>query len=51
MTPLKGDFILFANKNGKLPTKSKNEFQTDENYLNLPIKENGKEITEYIIGV
>ena len=51
LTSLKGDFILFANKNGKLPTKKQNEFQTDENYLNLPIKENGKEITEYIIGV
>ena len=51
LTPLKGDFILFANHNGQLPTKDNNQFFSEDHNLTLPIKLNDKRVDEYIIGV
>ena len=51
LTALKGDFIIFANHNGKLPTKENNAFYSEDHHLILPLKNNEEVIDEYIIGV
>ena len=51
LTPLKGDFNIFANHNGQLPTKDNNQFYSEDHNLTLPIKLNDKKVEEYIIGV
>ena len=51
LTALKGDFVIFANHNGKLPTKENNAFYSEDHHLILPLKENQEVIDEYIIGV
>ncbi len=49
LTPLKGNFLLFANDNPQLPTKDKNVYFSENNILELPMNSNSND--EYIIGV
>lgn len=40
LTSLKGDFLVFANRNGEFPTRTQHEFFTEDNHLQLPISQN-----------
>lgn len=51
LTSLKGDFLIFANRNGELPSRDQHEFFSEDNHLQLPISQNQSEPQEYIIGV
>lgn len=51
LTPVKGQFILFANKNGKLPTIDNKEFYSMDNHLELSYQMDENTHDEYIIGV
>ena len=51
LSPLKGNFIMFANRNGILPTKNHNEFFSENNHLELKISEGKKETEEFFIGI
>ena len=52
LTPLKGDFIIYATRNGDLPTKANHEFISQDHYLILGLnQQHNKEVQEYIIGV
>lgn len=51
LTSIKGNFIMFANKNGKMPTKEKHQFYSDEYSMTFPPIEKGDKIEEYIVGV
>jgi hypothetical protein len=51
LTPLKGHFVLLANRNGVLPTMNNREFFSENNMLELSSAEKLKPKEEYIIGV
>ena len=51
LTPLKGDYTMFANRNGKLPTKDDYEIVSDHHQIDLNYKEYSSSENEYIIGV
>jgi hypothetical protein len=51
LTPLKGTFVLLANRNGVLPTMDNKEFFSENNHLELNGLDKVKEKEEYIIGV
>ena len=51
LTPLKGNFVLMANRNGVLPTMQNKEFFSENNHLELNILDKVKTEEEYIVGV
>ena len=51
LTPTKGSFALYANRNGVLPSIEHNEFFTEDNRLELKIPDNKKVTEEFLIGV
>lgn len=51
LTPLKGSFMMFANRNGKMPTMESHDLASDSNHLELSYKEYNEAKDEYIIGV
>lgn len=51
LTPLKGSYIMFANRNGKLPTADNPDLTSDSNHLELSYREYDQSKDEYIIGV
>ena len=51
LTPLKGHFVILANRNGVLPTMNNKEFFSENNHLELSGLDKMKEKEEYIIGV
>lgn len=51
LTPLKGQFLLFANRNGRLPTPDNREFHSMNNQLELAYESSEARPNEYVIGV
>ena len=51
LTPLKGTFVMLANRNGVLPTMNNKEFFSENNHLELSGLDKVKEKEEYIIGI
>lgn len=51
LIPLKGNFIMYANRNEILPTKSNHEFFSENNHLELKIEVNKKTTEEFLIGI
>ena len=51
LTPIKGDFIMYANNNGILPSKLDNQKSSTDNKLELEMSCDGKKVQEYLIGV
>lgn len=51
LTPLKGSFTMFANRNGKIPTVDNHELVSDNHHLELANKEESFAKDECIIGV
>jgi hypothetical protein len=51
LTPVKGTFLMFANRNGILPSSDHNEFFSENNHLELKIDSGKKETEEFYIGV
>lgn len=51
LTPLKGHYLIFANRNGKLPTPESREFYSQNNHLELNYNKDSNTHDEYIIGV
>lgn len=37
LTALKGDFIIFANRNGEFPDRKNHEYFSEDNFLKLPV--------------
>jgi hypothetical protein len=50
LVPLKGHFVIFASRNGKLPTRKNNEILTENDHLEL-LYDNYEDHHEYLIGV
>ena len=51
LTPLKGQFVIFANRNGKVPSLDNREFYSMSNHLELFYENTEAKLNEYIIGV
>ena len=51
LNPIKGTFLMFANRNGTLPSTNHNEFFSENNHLELKIDNDKKETEEFFIGV
>lgn len=51
LTPLKGSFTMFANRNGKIPTPDNHELISDSHQLELNYKDYDPANDEYIVGV
>lgn len=51
LTPLKGQYVMFANRNGKLPTKDNKELSSLNHHLELSYQTYDNKQDEYIIGV
>lgn len=51
LTPLKGQYIMFANRNGKLPTTDNREFYSISNHLELFYENSDAKLNEFIIGI
>lgn len=51
LTPLKGTYVIFANRNGKLPTQSVNELFSMNNHLELLYQSYEQKQDEYVIGI
>ena len=51
LTPLKGQYTIFANSNGKMPTKSSHEFISMNSHLEIQPGTSKSEEKEYIIGI
>jgi hypothetical protein len=51
LTPLRGTFVIFANKNGKLPTPDNKEFYSMNHHLELSYPKDSNSHDEYVIGV
>lgn len=50
LTPLKGSFVMFAERNGKLPSPDSAEYFSENNSLELALS-NAKQPEEFIVGV
>ena len=51
LTPVKGTFIMFSNRNGILPSNDHNEFFSENNHLELKVGEGKKETEDFLIGI
>ena len=51
ITPIKGSYTMFANRNGKFPTLDDHELISDSHHLELNYKDYDPTKDEYIIGV
>ena len=51
LTPLKGKYVMFVSRTGKLPTRKNNELISENNHLEFLYKDYSESNDEYIIGV
>ena len=51
LVPLKGDYTMFANRDGKLPTRENYQIISDNHQIDLNYKDYNNADDEYIIGV
>lgn len=51
LTPLKGRYVIFVSRSGKLPTRLNNELISENNHLEFLYKDYSESNDEYIVGV
>ena len=51
LTPTKGTFIMFANRNGVLPGLYHHEFFSENNHLELKVSEGKQQTEDFLIGI
>lgn len=51
LTPVKGTFIMFSNRNGVLPSADRNEYFSENNHLELTVSDSQKQTEEFLIGI
>lgn len=51
LTPLKGQYIMFANKGSKLPTEAENDFMSTNHHMEMDLVGMDPKVHECVVGV
>lgn len=51
LTPLKGRYVMFVSRTGKLPTRQINELVSENNHLEFLYKDYSESSDEYVVGI